>query len=152
MEYVPCPSPFNSCFACASDQLTRWACLANVSGTRASSFAHGPRIDVFTLPLSSKLRWDTVLLSLFWLDRILQSPLNCERFSLSSIDQSWIANQIASTTSRSTEIVLLGFLGLLWRVVRASYGSHSRSHHLSPTPPPIPFLFFCWTEQAHVFV
>ena len=46
-------------------QLTRWACLTDMSRTRASLFAHGPRIDAFTLPLSSKLRWDTVLLLLF---------------------------------------------------------------------------------------
>ena len=33
--------------------------------TRASSFAREPRIDGCTLPLSSKLRWDTVLLPIF---------------------------------------------------------------------------------------
>ena len=33
--------------------------------TRASSFAREPTIDGCTLPLSSKLRWDTVLLPLF---------------------------------------------------------------------------------------
>ena len=33
--------------------------------TRASSFACEPRIDGCTLSLSSKLRWDTVLLPLF---------------------------------------------------------------------------------------
>ena len=51
----PFRSPFSSRFARASDQLTRWACLTNVSGTRASSFAREPRIDGCTLPLPSKL-------------------------------------------------------------------------------------------------
>ena len=61
----PFRSPFSSRFACASDQLTHCSCLTNVAGTRASSFAREPRIDGCTLPLSSKLRWDTVLLPLF---------------------------------------------------------------------------------------
>ena len=30
-----------------------------------------------------------------------------------------------------------GFLGLLWRAVRASYCLHSLSHHLSPALPPV---------------
>ena len=55
---------FSSRFARASDQLTRWACLTNVSGTRASSFTREPRIDGCTLPLSSKLRWDTAAAAL----------------------------------------------------------------------------------------
>ena len=46
--------------------ITHWACITNVSQTGAtcSSFTREPRIDGCTLPLSSKLHWDTVLLPL----------------------------------------------------------------------------------------
>ena len=145
MEYIPCHSPFNSHFARANDQLTHWAYLTNVSRTWAtcSLFNRGPRINDFTLPLSFKFPWDTMLLPLVWLERVLWSPLPL-------IDRSWIANRLKLPLQINWNSTPFGFLGVLWCIVQASYGT-SWLHHLLRAPPPIQFLFIEWNRHMFLF-
>ena len=74
--------------------------LTNVSRTRGSSFT---RIDAFTLPQSSKFRWDTCMCCC----RSSDLYVFCDRRSTVSNFCYRRSIPIASTTSRSTEVVLL---------------------------------------------
>ena len=174
-----CHSPFNSCFAHASDQLTCWACLTKVSKTRASSFARGPRIDAFTctLPLSSKLCWDTAAAFLIWACFAIAARLQaislsssidldplCHHLScplISSVSHESFVFYVVTSPSLFLSLSLsslspspspysfwLSWTPLAYIIVQSSYGLRSRSHHLSPAPPPVQFPFFYWTERA----
>ena len=128
----------------ASDQLTRWACLTDMSRTETSSFPCG--LESMLLQCHGLLNFPGTLccccsltLSVFFDCCLTASGFRYRRqIDLESlIDSNHFYNQQVDWNSTP-----FGFVGLLCHVIRASYSLCSRSHHLSPAPPPIPFPFF----------
>ena len=73
-------------------------------------------IDTFTLPWSSKLCWDTVLLPLIDFERVLRSPLDWEQISLSTINWASIANWLRSPLNAADRLKYypFWFYWILW--------------------------------------